>query len=190
MSVHATMTWLGTLTILMIMKHEYSADTHCTSQRTGSSPVYPARPASPARGKRPKSLHRTCITWVATRQMHASNHTSTYRLRGFRRSKDTLAPSWCAGGSSLKTNYMVLMNLAGSEACRNFTTPPTRCLLRTVLLLPTLGLGLGPGRNNAALWSSLSSCNHLFETSGQVFFVPMRDAPLQRIFTCRHGSRI
>jgi hypothetical protein len=79
----------------------------------------------------------------------APNHTSTSRLRGFRRSRDTLAPSWYAGGSSWKTNYMVLMNLAGPEARRNFTTTsdspaccgqpynlpdPTGLLYHTVLL--------------------------------------------------------
>jgi hypothetical protein len=77
------------------------------------------RKASRARGKR---IHRTCITWVQRNNSTcASNHTSISRLRGFRRSRDALAPSWYAGGSSWKTNYMVLMNLAGPEAGRNFT---------------------------------------------------------------------
>jgi hypothetical protein len=160
-----------------------------TTPRPPGSPIWQRQPGL-ARGKRPKSLHRTCVTWVATRQMHASNHTSTDRLRGFRRSKDTLAPSWCAGGSSLKTNYMALMNLAGSEACRNCTTtPPTRCLRRTALLLPTLGLGLGPDRNDTVLWSSLSSCNNLLKRLDRSSSSQCA-TPLQRIFTCRHGSRI
>jgi hypothetical protein len=79
------------------------------------------RKASRARGKR---IHRTCITWVQRNNSTcASNHTSISRLRGFRRSRDTLAPSWYAGGSSWKTSYMVLMNLAGLKPAATSPMP-------------------------------------------------------------------
>jgi hypothetical protein len=89
------------------------------SQQANTCPL--VRPAAHrARGK--GYIARVSRGWSATPGTRIQSDVHVSRLRGFRRSRDTLAPSWHAGGSSWKTNYMVLMNLAGPEAGRNFTT--------------------------------------------------------------------
>ena len=114
------MTWLATPTTMML---DYNAED--LSQEVlyiSTSENSSIRKVSRARGKRTWTTSHVYHVGAARQSVCAPNQTPTRRLRGFRRSRDTLAPSWYAGGSSWKTNYMVLMNLAGPEACRNFTT--------------------------------------------------------------------
>ena len=141
------MTWLATPTTMML---DYNAED--LSQEVlyiSTSENSSIRKVSRARGKRTWTTSHVYHVGAARQSVCAPNQTPTRRLRGFRRSRDTLAPSWYAGGSSWKTNYMVLMNLAGPEARRNFTTTsdspaccgqpynlpdPTGLLYHTVLL--------------------------------------------------------